>query len=115
MMRVGVILVGFVSLVASIYGVVWLLGDGTQSKNAPPSAKTPVTPSDNDSSDGHSYAPSKGDSAHRPIVNKDKSAPQPKAVIEETSFDFGRMELGETQSHVFVIRNEGKAPLAVVK
>ena len=37
------------------------------------------------------------------------------AVVDETDYDFGRMEVGEEQSHVFTIRNEGEAPLVIVK
>ena len=41
------------------------------------------------------------------------TAPWPKAVMDETEFDFGRMEVGEEQSHTFTIRNEGEAPLVI--
>jgi hypothetical protein len=41
------------------------------------------------------------------------TAPWPKAVIDETEFDFGRMEVGDEQSHAFTIRNEGEAPLVI--
>lgn len=34
-----------------------------------------------------------------------------KAVLEEELFKFGRMVLGTTQSHEFVVRNDGTAPL----
>ncbi|HTI51463.1 MAG TPA: DUF1573 domain-containing protein [Planctomycetaceae bacterium] len=40
-----------------------------------------------------------------------KGQPQPKAVMDEIKFDFGRTQIGETQSHPFTIRNEGEAPL----
>jgi hypothetical protein len=39
--------------------------------------------------------------------------PQPKAVVDQTEFDFGRMEVGEERQHDFTIRNEGKAPLKI--
>src|SRR5579872_2905137 len=44
-----------------------------------------------------------------------KTGPYPKAVIEETEFEFGRMEVGEERSHAFIIRNEGEAPLLLKK
>lgn len=44
-----------------------------------------------------------------------QSGPHPKAVVEEASHDFGKMILGETGSHAFVIRNEGEAPLKLKK
>jgi hypothetical protein len=41
--------------------------------------------------------------------------PQPKAVIDEVQYKFGRMALGETGEHDFIVRNEGKAPLKLAK
>lgn len=41
--------------------------------------------------------------------------PYPKAVIDGTEVEFGRMEVGEERSHVFTLRNEGQAPLIVKK
>jgi hypothetical protein len=52
------------------------------------------------------------DDGHPPIS---PTAPYPKAVVDDTDYDFGRMEVGEEQSHVFTIRNEGQAPLVIVK
>ncbi len=43
------------------------------------------------------------------------TGPYPKAVVDETDYDFGRMEVGEERSHVFTIRNEGEAPLELAK
>lgn len=42
------------------------------------------------------------------------NGPHPKAVTEETEFNFGTMQHGSKGSHVFVIRNEGEAPLQLV-
>jgi hypothetical protein len=44
-----------------------------------------------------------------------KTPPYPKAVIEDTEFEFGRMEVGDERVHEFVIRNEGEAPLLITK
>lgn len=44
-----------------------------------------------------------------------KTGPYPKAVIAETDYEFGRMEVGEERSHTFTIRNEGEAPLILKK
>jgi hypothetical protein len=41
--------------------------------------------------------------------------PLPKAVVDEDTYDFGVMELHTKQSHDFVIRNEGVAPLKLAK
>jgi hypothetical protein len=37
----------------------------------------------------------------------------PRATIAETTFQFGNMESGATQSHEFLLQNEGDAPLSV--
>lgn len=42
------------------------------------------------------------------------SGPQPKVVIDETSHDFGLMEVGQNGSHVFTIRNEGEGVLTLL-
>jgi len=41
------------------------------------------------------------------------TGPQPKAVIDEPEFEFGRMLVGAERTHDFVIRNEGEALLTV--
>lgn len=43
------------------------------------------------------------------------SGPHPKAVLEEEIYDFGKMILGNTDNHSFVIRNDGEAPLVLKK
>lgn len=43
-----------------------------------------------------------------------KEGPQPKAVIPEVEYDFGKMEMGDEGSHVFIIKNEGEAPLEIL-
>ena len=50
----------------------------------------------------------------QPIPVPSKTGPQPKAVTDETEYDFGVMKQGSKGRHVFVIRNEGKAPLEMV-
>jgi hypothetical protein len=52
------------------------------------------------------------DDGYPPIA---PTGPYPKAVVDETDYEFGRMEVGEEQSHVFTIRNEGEGPLELVK
>lgn len=39
--------------------------------------------------------------------------PYPKAVFDESVFDFGAMQFGTRKSHTFVIRNNGKVPLEI--
>jgi hypothetical protein len=43
------------------------------------------------------------------------SGPQPKVVLPEDTYKFGTMEMGQTRQHVFIIKNEGAAPLKLVK
>jgi hypothetical protein len=45
----------------------------------------------------------------------DPTAPHPRAIAEERTFDFGQMERGATLSHTFTIRNEGELPLRLAK
>lgn len=104
-MRWGVVLVGFASFLASMFAVVYLLRDGNQ-------ATRPLVPADMGAHVGVDDDDPKG--PQRPKINTDKDAPQPKAVIDETTFAFGGMQLGEERDHTFIIRNEGQAPLAVV-
>lgn len=54
--------------------------------------------------------------------DNDKDAPpldedehRPKAVAEETLFEFGVMEVGETAQHTFLIKNEGEDTLVIAK
>jgi hypothetical protein len=66
-------------------------------------------------------------SASQPVISKEQlpnaenpfeisaGGPHPKAVVEEESYNFGKMILGETGRHAFVIRNEGEAPLKLKK
>ena len=43
------------------------------------------------------------------------SGPRPVAQISETTYNFGRVSLGGTGSHAFVVRNVGTAPLLITK
>lgn len=39
------------------------------------------------------------------------TGPQPRAVTDETTLDFGAMQVDEERTHEFTIRNDGEAPL----
>jgi len=41
--------------------------------------------------------------------------PYPKAVVEEPLYKFGKMAVGQTLSHKFILKNEGEVPLEVKK
>lgn len=49
-----------------------------------------------------------------PIPEISPTGPYPKAVVDSTEYNFGVMEAGATGTHVFVVRNEGEAPLQLV-
>jgi hypothetical protein len=93
-MRMGVALAGVSALVVSTYLVVVLVSPRPLSSQP-------------------SQQPAAADDDTPPVVAR--SGPQPKAVIDQTDFDFGRMEVGEERRHEFTIRNEGRAPLVVKK
>ena len=40
-----------------------------------------------------------------------EATPRPKVVVDNAEYDFGKMEQGATQSHEFVVSNNGNAPL----
>lgn len=39
----------------------------------------------------------------------------PRMILEETSFDFQKVEEGDVLEHDFVVRNEGEKPLEIEK
>ncbi len=44
-----------------------------------------------------------------------KDGPQPKLVIPQDTWDFGRVGPTEVVSHTFVLKNEGEAPLTIAR
>lgn len=44
-----------------------------------------------------------------------ETGPWPAAVVDETTYDFGAMEVGTKADYTFIIRNEGEAPLKLLK
>ncbi|HLJ11580.1 MAG TPA: DUF1573 domain-containing protein [Planctomycetaceae bacterium] len=90
-MRLGAVLAGIIAVLASTVGVVALL-----SPRPLPPAKLALS--------------------EAPAVPKiSATGKHPKAVFEESEFDFGRMEVGQERSHEFTVRNEGEAPLILQK
>lgn len=45
----------------------------------------------------------------------DEEGPRPKAVTDETLYNFGGMELGEKKQHTFLLKNEGEDTLVIAK
>jgi hypothetical protein len=92
-MRPLPVILGFVALLAAVGVISWM---------SQPSASQPVI--------SEEQLPD----AENPFEISD-SGPHPKAVLDEEVYNFGKMILGETGRHAFVIRNEGEAPLKLKK
>ncbi|RPI77046.1 MAG: DUF1573 domain-containing protein [Planctomycetaceae bacterium] len=108
-MRIGVLLLGIAVFVGAAYGVVSML------KGYQVAQRQVVDSHMKDEHAGHSAAEHRKppDLKKRPKVSE--TPPWPKAVLDRTEFDFGRMEVGEELEHDFVIRNEGEADLELVQ
>jgi len=87
-MRPIAVLVSVVTLIAALAGIAWLGGA--------PATKEPVKASPQAASD-------------KPQPRQ--QGPHPKAVIPETTFNFGVMQHRSKGSHKFVVKNEGTVPL----
>lgn len=92
-MRIGVVLLGLAAAIASTYLTIWLVRYRTL-----PAA--PAVTKSAGEENGPKLSP---------------TPPWPKAVVSESEFSFGRMEVGEERTHAFVIKNEGDAPLVLEK
>lgn len=55
---------------------------------------------------------SSDDELDKPVPSS--TGPWPKLVVDDLSYDFGRMLVGSRKEHTFTIRNEGDAPLELV-
>ncbi len=64
------------------------------------------------STDGGAHSPT--EKSQNPLTIS-KTGPYPKAVLENGMHEFGSIELGQTGRHVFVVHNEGDAPLVLKK
>jgi len=118
-MRTGLVLAGIALFLGTTYAVVSTLRDY---QAAPPPAKPitkPVHPDDmakvgtSVSTDGKSEVLRATRESYFPEVSE--KGPWPKAVVDQTEFEFGRMEVGEEMTHEFKIRNDGQAPLELAK
>lgn len=106
-------------VIALIAGVGWAMRTTTPPQDSPPALDGTLP------ADDPAVAPE--EKAEIPEQPKDagmekanpfslsEEGPQPKAVIEELKHEFGRLALGATGHHDFVIRNEGTAPLTLAK
>lgn len=97
-MRLESFLFTLIAAVCVLGGVVWF-GRGMSSTTEPAAATRPT-------------ATANGDEQPLEVA---PTGPYPKAVVDQPFFDFGVMEVGSEMKHVFVIRNEGEAPLRLQK
>lgn len=47
------------------------------------------------------------------FVSQDISGPQPRIIVEEEEWDFGKVIQGEKPSHIFWVKNEGEGDLII--
>ena len=90
-MKPTYVLAAVLAMIVSVFVVFQLLGRGR------PYMEPNVIKAANKKSSGLTISP---------------TGPYPKAVVE-ADYDFGRMEVGEEQSHVYTIHNAGDAPLTI--
>lgn len=96
-MRVGTVLAGLLALVMCLMVLSWVAGMNRKPKEDPPAGTVkPLS-----ESSVHDNNPFEGE----------HPSPPPKLEIEETSFNFGVMELGGEMTHAFVVRNSGEGAL----
>lgn len=120
-MRTALVLAGIGVFLGTTYAVVSNLRNYQSAEGATPRAGSkPVRPGDLElSSVAAPTAGGKGEvlratrESYFPEISE--KGPWPKAVVDQTEFEFGRMEVGEEMTHGFKIRNEGQAPLELAK
>lgn len=57
----------------------------------------------------------RGPTAARPTAGRVSRPGGPRVVVDGDTHDFGTMEVGSRGSHEFIVRNEGDAPLRLIK
>ncbi|HBH52095.1 MAG TPA: hypothetical protein DDY91_09400, partial [Planctomycetaceae bacterium] len=118
-MRTGLLLAGIALFLGTTYAVVSTLRDYQEAPVAQKPPTKPVNPADmakvgaSISTDGKSDVLRATKESYFPEIAE--KGPWPKAVVDQTEFEFGRMEVGEEMTHAFKIRNEGEAPLELAK
>jgi hypothetical protein len=93
-MKLGVVVAGVCAVIVSTYLVIILASPREEIAKTTPHVEG---------------APQRGED-FPPLA---KGPPYPKAMIDETDYEFGPMEVGEERMHEFTIRNEGEAPLVI--
>ncbi len=96
-MRIGTVIVALIFGIGATYGTVWML-----------KSRFP-TPAERAQTEVQTKA---ADPEPPPIS---PTGPHPKAIVDKPQFDFGVLEVDQKATHKFVVRNEGEAPLKLVK
>jgi hypothetical protein len=110
-MRALSIILGLALLVGGVAAAIWM---SQRPPSVPPKNLSGNTkPFDVEEPSQEKKAPRNG-SKEKPIPVVAPTGPYPKAVADEREYDFGTMQMGSQGSHVFIIRNDGEAPLEVV-
>jgi hypothetical protein len=120
-MRTALILAGIGFFLGTTYAVVSTLRNYQTAEGASPKgASKPVRAGELESNS--LTAPTAGGKSEVLRATREsyfpeisEKGPWPKAVVDQTEFQFGRMEVGEEMTHGFKIRNEGQAPLELAK
>ncbi|QDV49324.1 DUF1573 domain-containing protein [Gimesia fumaroli] len=94
-MNLRTVFTTMVVLIVALVGTVWL-GRGNGDLESPQPARPVASPDDD-----------------RPKIAE--KGPYPKAVVDESLYNFGEMAVGQSLSHKFILKNEGEVPLEVKK
>ncbi|MFN9717757.1 MAG: DUF1573 domain-containing protein [Planctomycetota bacterium] len=101
-------LFAFILICAAGAGAYYLLGT-MDSSDSPVNERLSQSPPVSGEVSTSINTPPKQEKIPRPKVAQ--NGPFPRVVIGETVYPFGRMEIGQTNEHIFELRNEGDADL----
>jgi hypothetical protein len=108
----------FITLILALGVLSWALSKSSQVQKA--ALDTPPAAPENEAqpSEKPPEEPEKDYYSTNPF-SKDpqaaQDAPRPKVEIEEVQYEFGRMALGKTGEHDFLVKNTGNAPLKLAR
>jgi hypothetical protein len=112
------ILAVFITLILALGALSWALSKSSQVQKAaletPPAAPENKTPSADKPEEDHD----KDHFTTNPFLKDSQASSagdRPKVEIEEVQYEFGRMALGKTGQHDFLVKNTGKAPLKLAR
>lgn len=115
-MRFTSILAGLLTLIVAVAALSWAIQ--LLPATPPPTATAETETTEPKSPEGPEKTAEPKKDPEKHAVNPftlSREGDQPKAVVEETSYPFGRLALGAYGNHDFTVRNDGKAPLKLAK